>query len=201
MNIEIVLAIIKTIIKLVTFWYPWDTKKYNGFYACYHVSSMKEETIIRSSISLKNGSASLESLGYKYTGRAELIEGILYIKLKGKGHKEYIQIVFHVPLTRNIVFLIGGYSAVTEERNPVIGKMIWHKENFKENCQEYKFDDNSLDSKVKTFLKSTDDPIVIKRSSPFFNDLPVSDSKIKENNMPEKYMEKAKGGQNMLFEK
>ena len=150
--------------------------KYNGYYEAFHLSTSVSGIVVRSCVTISSnrwGQAQVhvDSFSYKYEGKAEVVENNLYIFLKGENHNEYIQIIFNEPLTREFDVLVGVYSAVTENRIPVIGKMLLHKIGQPTNCERIRFD--KADPRITTFLNRPENPIVVpKIDLPLFDVMP-----------------------------
>jgi hypothetical protein len=52
----------------------------------------------------------------------------LYFDLIGEGHAEEVRLVFHEPLDKKIIFLVGVFAATTLDSDPLCGKVLLSKQ-------------------------------------------------------------------------
>ena len=143
--------------------------KYCGHYECFHLSTSRNRVVVRSCVTISldqrtHAQVFLHSFGYKYKGTAEVEEGNLYVRLRGDGHEEFMQFIFNEPLTTEFNVLVGVYCAVTEERIPAIGKMLWHKIGQETSCERIPCE--HADPRIARFLAEPFNPIVVYKTVP-----------------------------------
>lgn len=154
--------------------------KYYGHYECFHLSTSLKPLVVRSCVTISpdrwgRTEVIMHSFRYRYEGTAQVVENNLYIDLAGDGHHEFMQFIFNEPLTSEFDVLLGAYVAVTENRIPVIGKMLWHKIGQSTSCQRIPFEE--ADARITTFLSTPKNPIVVpKLDLPLLEEMPTQQS-------------------------
>ena len=151
-------------------------RKYCGNYQGYHLSTARNGVVVADCLMInarRFGRLDIRmvSFGYKYTGELEVADTNVYLSLIGDGHKEQILAIFNEPLTPTFDLLLGVFSAVTETRLPACGKMLFRRIATTPNCE--RIQPAQCDTKILTFLRSPDNPIVVpKMDRPVYEELP-----------------------------
>jgi hypothetical protein len=153
-----------------------DEMCFVGAYEVFHSSTAREKKIIISEIYIEkiknaiNYKVKLKSFGYSYTGTMEVLEGNLYVLLKGVMHSEVMQIVLKAPLNNKFDIISGVFSCIDELKNPVAGLLIFRKVSSDPYCRKLEICD--VDTRIKNLILVEGNPLKSKPlSNPIFDEL------------------------------
>lgn len=135
---------------------------------------MGDPTVIRSYAHITFGAADepvrFESFRYKYKGTFTLDDNSIYLFLDGDGHTEHVLFILNDPLSPEFEVLTGVFAAVTEERVPAVGKILWCKSPTPTTCAKIPL--KEVDPRIRKFLDQEGNPMVVhKPLLPLFEEL------------------------------
>lgn len=174
----------KLIINLIT------TKKYYGYignYFLYSYSSTGVNKIVSSKLTIKSKFGKLTVLVndgvYQYKGILYITERNLYIYYTGIKHIEQIHLIFHSPLHKSIIKLIGTSNSISPIDEPVAKYCILSKSALTDEVVIQRFEEllSDKDKKILKVPKNNNlyfDNLLEEHLKPYKPNTTNSDSKI-----------------------
>ena len=135
-----------------------DLEKYLGSYYGYTFTTKNIEEVVRSVFRISHGkngelAVSADIAEYNYSGTLKKLGKNLFITLNEVGGEEIIQIVTYAPLASNFDFLLGVFSGVSNNQEPVVGKIVFHKEPDTSALTTVRLEPSEVDEKTISFLE------------------------------------------------
>lgn len=159
-----------------------DLNKYVGDFDAYYFSSLNEAKIALMHFKIRKmwfGSLAIFNTDKQYTYRGELIKrgAQLYLHLSEKSEEEFLNYVLHAPLIGNPDILIGVFSAVSNNRDPIAGKVLFLRRALKttNNENDTTLELSDVDEKIVNFLRlkrgtdKTPNNIIVVNSLKFYS--------------------------------
>jgi len=137
-----------------------DLKKYVGEFDAFYYSSVNEPKIAVMHFKIKKrcfGGLVISNSDRQYTYIGEIVKkgSQLFMNLSEKSNEEFLHYILHAPLIGNPEIIIGVFSALSNNRDPVAGKVIFLRRDSKtsRNEDDEILDQSNVDEKIVNFLR------------------------------------------------
>lgn len=135
-----------------------DIRKYVGDYAIYYYASTNEAKIARMHFTVKKrwfGGLLIANQDKLYTYKGEIIKrgSLLFMHLPEKSREEFLHYVLHAPLNGRPEMMVGVFSAISNKKDPVAGKVIFVRLASDTAEEDVTLEESEVDPAIVGFLK------------------------------------------------